>query len=77
MSKENLVNMLKNLCEYNDVHIEHTFSINNQPQITVKCVKDTYRIEIIYLDSQTVKLFDNIEEAAVTIHQILNVNSTS
>ena len=77
MSKESLLNMLETLCKYNNVQIEHTFSNNNQPQISVKCVKDTQIIEITYLDSQTIKFFENLEEAAEEIQQIININITA
>lgn len=76
MSKESLVTMLKTLLKYNEVQIEHTFRMNDQPQITVKCVKGTHTIEITYLDSQTIHLFDNLEEAAEAIQLIINPHVT-
>jgi len=77
MSKEYLLKMLKTLCEYNNVLIEHKIGNNNKPQIIVKCVKYTQTIAITYLDSQTTKLFDNFEEAAEVILQIINTDKTS
>ena len=67
MSKERLILLLEILCKFSNVHIEHTFGTNDQPLITVKCIKHTQIIEITYLETQTIKLFDNFEEAAEAI----------
>lgn len=74
MSKAKLVEMLKNLCQYNTVEIKHTFSINDQPVLVVKCVKNTSIIEIDYLETSTTELFDNHEKAAETIELVINLN---
>lgn len=73
MSKEYLLIMLKTLCDYNKVQIEHQFGTNYQSQITVRCVKHTQTIEINYLDSQTIKLFDSFEDAVEAIQQVQQV----
>ena len=74
MSKEGLIIMLKNLCEYNNVEITHTFSSNEQPVMKVRCLKHTRTIEITNLKNNTVKLSDNIEESAESIQLLINEN---
>ncbi|SDN78301.1 hypothetical protein SAMN05518871_107201 [Psychrobacillus sp. OK028] len=77
MSKEKLLRMLETLCKFNNVQIQYTFSTDDQPQITVKCVKHSRTIEITYLASQTIKLFDNFEEAVAAIQQIINAHASA
>ena len=76
MSKESLIQMLKTLCQYNNVEIQHTFSKNEQPLITIKCIKNTNTIEITNHKSQTIELFDSVEESAQVIQLLINENAT-
>lgn len=76
MSKESLIKILKTLCDYNTVEIQHTFGTNEKPLITVRCIKNTSTIEITYLESQTIELFDSIEESAEVIQLLINKNAT-
>ena len=75
MSKESLIKMLETLCQYNNVKIIHTFSSNEQPVITVRCLEHTRTIEITNLKNNTVKLFDNIEESAEALQLLINENT--
>ncbi|MFC2947068.1 hypothetical protein [Virgibacillus sediminis] len=75
MSKESLIKMLETLCQYNNVEITHTFSSNEQPVMTVRCLKHTRTIEVTNLKNNTVKLFDNIEESAETLQLLINENT--
>lgn len=72
MSKENLIKMLNTLCQYDNVEITHTFSSNEQPILTVRCLKHTSTIEITNLKNSTVKLYDNLEESAEAIQLVIN-----
>jgi len=67
--------MLETLCQYNNVEMTHTFSSNEQPVITVRCLNQTRTIEITNLKNNTVKLFDNIEESAEAIQLLRNKNT--
>lgn len=64
--------MLNTLCQYNDVEITHTLSSNEQPIVTVRCLKHTSTIEITYLKNNSVKLYDNLEESAEAIQLVIN-----
>ncbi|WP_075617541.1 hypothetical protein [Paenisporosarcina indica] len=77
MSKNNLIVMLKTLCKYNNVEIKHTFSIKGQPQIVVRCLRDTSTIEITNLATNTIELYDDLGKAAERIQLVTNTDITS
>ncbi len=68
--------MLQDLCFYNVVEIKHTFSSNEQPILTVRCLKHTNTIELTNHINNTIQLFDDLEEAAQTIQLLMNENAT-
>ena len=63
--------MLEALYKFNNVQITHTFSSHEVPILTVRCLKNTTTIEITNLVDNTVTLFDNIEESAEELQQLL------
>ena len=75
MSIESLMKMLKTLCEYNNVEITHTFTSNEQPVMTIRCLKHTRTIEITNLKNNTVKLSDSLEESAEFIQLLIIENA--
>lgn len=77
MLKESLKVMLETICKYNTVEIKHTFSKNNQPFFTVRCLKGTRTLEITYLDTQVVEHYDNLEEVAEVMLLLINEEATS
>ena len=72
MSNEGLLRMLKTLCEFNNVDITHTFSLNAKQVVTVRCLQNTRTIEITNLSNHKVTLFDKLEEAAEAIQLLMN-----
>ena len=75
MSKESLEKLLYTLSKYNNSQVSHTFGPKDRPQITVKFVRGTF--EITYHDSQSNKVFYNLEEATESIYIIINTNITA
>lgn len=72
MSDEGLIRMLKTLCEFNNVHITQTFSLNSEQVVKVRCLENTNTLEITNLTNNTVTLVDSLEESAETIQLLMN-----
>lgn len=72
MSKESIMTMLKTLCQYKNVSIKHTFSSNDQPLLTVRCINDSNTIEITNLSNNHVSLFNCLKESAEAIHRFIH-----
>ena len=74
MSRDSIIGMLRTLCEYNNVEIKHTFSIEGKTQIVVRCLKNTSTIEITNLASNSVEIYDDLGKAAEAIQLLINAD---
>lgn len=80
MIKDNIMNMLQTLCMYNNVEIKHTFSLKDEPVLTVRCLKDTNIIELNNHFDNSVTLYEDLEEAAEALQFLISeipCNTTS
>ncbi|WP_046173566.1 hypothetical protein [Domibacillus indicus] len=72
MSLKHIKEMLETLCYYNAVEITHTFSKNEQAFLKASCKKNTETIQLTFLKSQEIKYYDDIDEAAAVIAELIN-----
>ncbi|MEM1505922.1 hypothetical protein RG959_21220 [Domibacillus sp. 8LH] len=72
MSLSRIKEMLKTLCYYNTVEITHTFSKYGQDFLKVNCEKNTEAIQLTFVECQTIKYYDDAEEAASVIEKLIN-----
>ena len=72
MIKDYIMNMLQTLCTYNNVEIKHTFSLKDEPVLTVRCIKDTTTIELTNLCDHSVTLYDDLDEAAEALEHLIS-----
>lgn len=72
MSLKHLKEMLKMLCYFNSVEITHTFSKNGQAFLKASCKKNTETIQLTFVESQTIEYYDDVEEAAAVIEELIN-----
>lgn len=72
MSLESLQDLLETLCSYNTIDITHTFEKDEQPIASVCCLRDTSIIQVTMCEVQSVKKYENIEEAAIAINKLMN-----
>ena len=72
MIKDNIMKMLQTLCMYKNVEIKHTFSLQDEPILTVRCLKDTTTIELTNLSDNSVTLYDNLEDAAEALEHLMS-----
>ena len=74
MTIKHVKNLLSAMCNFNEVDITHTFSINGIRILQVKCLNiDSKQIfELTYTDSDEIDLHNNIDEAAEIITNIIS-----
>ncbi|MCP3763790.1 hypothetical protein NLX67_15555 [Domibacillus sp. A3M-37] len=72
MSLESLQDLLETLCSYNTIDITHTFEKDEQPIASVCCLRATSIIQVTMCEVQSVKQYENIEEAAIAINKLMN-----
>lgn len=73
MSLESIRNSLNFMCEYHDVKIKQTFSTTNDELIaSVICKEYPSTIEITNHQFQTIEDYENIDQAASALGNLLN-----
>lgn len=72
MSLDKLKETLEILRYYNTVEITHTFKRDEQPLISVCCLRNTTIIQVTIIENQTVQYYDCVEEAAAIIDELIN-----
>ncbi|MCM3789950.1 hypothetical protein RG959_12145 [Domibacillus sp. 8LH] len=72
MSLNSLQDLLETLCSFNTINITHTFEKDEQPIASVCCLKDTSIIQLTLYETQSIKQYKSIEEAATAIDKLLN-----
>ena len=60
MSKESILRIINTFYEFKHIEITHTFSLNEEPILTMRYIKNTDTIELTNLSDNTVQLFKNL-----------------
>jgi uncharacterized protein YkuJ len=71
MSLSHIKEMLKMLCYYNTVEMTHSFNKNGQAFLKVSCKQNTETIQLNFIQSQAIEYYDDIEEAAAVIEELI------
>ncbi|RLQ91211.1 hypothetical protein [Planomicrobium sp. Y74] len=74
MKINHISDLLSTICQYNNVRITQTFTLETQDLIIARCVPNTTILELTFLETSTVEHYTTIEEAAVVIDLQLNKN---
>ncbi|ETP70030.1 hypothetical protein AC739_05670 [Planococcus glaciei] len=77
MSYESIKDLLETVRYYHTVNIEQSFHRGDQAYISVKCLKNTRTLELTYIDSKAIVLYESIEDAALAIYEAINTPETS
>ncbi|MGI2327145.1 hypothetical protein [Planococcus sp. YIM B11945] len=72
MKYENIKELLATICQYNTVRITQTFTKENADWITVICIPNTSTLELTFNQTQEVRQFNSVEEAAKLIESQIN-----
>ena len=74
MNIKHITELLNTICQYNNVRITQTFTLDSKDLILASCVPNTTTLELTFLETSKVESFDKIEEAAAVIYMHLNRN---
>lgn len=74
MQIDHISNLLSTICQYNNVRITQTFTLENKDLILARCVPNTTTLELTFLETSTVEYYDSVEEAAAAVDTHLNSN---
>lgn len=68
MNFNHIKDLLQITCHFNTSQITHTFSINeSKDTLTVRCIKDTFILEITTSESHNTEYHTSIDEAAKSL----------
>ena len=73
MTSNEIKELLLTFQEYDTVDITHTFKQDEKSICTVSYNPQTKKTEIAFVESQTCKKYDDVEEAAEAIKNILGI----
>ena len=73
MSLNYIMILLKTLCQYNSAEIVHTFSQDGKPHLKVSCLNDSQTIQLLFIGSNRIELYDDLEEASVIINEFVSI----
>lgn len=68
---ESIKSLLITICQYNTVRITQTFTKEDMDWIRVKCVPNTSVLELTFLQTEAIRHFDDIDEAAKVIEKAI------
>lgn len=74
MNINHITELLRTICQYNNVRITQTFTLDSKDLILASCVPNTTILELTFLETSKIESFNTIEEAAAVIDMHLNRN---
>lgn len=69
MKLEHIKSLLQLSCNFNTSSIHHSFSIGAKDTLTVKCLKDTFILEISSTEDVQAEYYTSIDEAAKALYE--------
>jgi len=76
MKLEHIKSLLQLSCTFNFSSISHSFTIDLEDTITVKCLKETYLLVVTSSKNQQVDYYTSIDQAAEALYQKIHANKT-
>ena len=74
MKKNHVVDLLSTICQYNNVRITQIFTLEGKDFISVRCVPNTTTLELTFLETSEIELYNSVEEAADIVDSHINHN---
>ncbi|TWT00118.1 hypothetical protein [Planomicrobium sp. CPCC 101079] len=76
MKLEQIKSLLQLSCTFNFSSMSHSFTNKLGDTITVKCLKETYILEVTSSRNQQVDYYTSIDQAAEALYQKIHANKT-
>lgn len=77
MKLEHIKNLLEISCNFNSSSINHSFSIGEDDTLMVKCIKDTFILEVSSSENLHVEYYTSIDQAAEALYRRIHPNNTN
>ncbi|MGI2328181.1 hypothetical protein [Planococcus sp. YIM B11945] len=77
MKLEHIKSLLQLSCTFNFSSISHSFTIGEEDTLTVKCLKDTYILQVTSNEKQQVEYYISIDQAAEALYEKIHTNKTN
>lgn len=74
MKLEHIKDLLQLSCTFNFSSISHSFAIGMKDTVTVKCLKDTYILEVTSSENQQIEYYTSIDQAAEALYEKIQAN---
>ncbi len=74
MQLETIKNLLQISCNFNASSITHSFAVNQEDTLNVRCLKDTFVLEITSSKTQQKEHYVSVEKASKVIYERTHVN---
>lgn len=77
MKLDTIKNLLQISCNFNTSAISHSFMIGKEDTLMVRCLKNTFVLEITSSENKQVEYYTSIDQAAEIIFEKINANETN
>lgn len=77
MEFEHIKSLLQLSCTFNFSSITHTFHLELEDTLTVKCLKDTYILEVTSSKYQQVNYYTSIDRAAEALYEKIRADKNN
>lgn len=74
MTLDHIKNLLQLSWNFNTSTISHSFSIGQKDRLTVRCITDTFILEVKSSETQQVDYYTSIDHAAKALYEKINEN---
>lgn len=72
MSYDYIKNLLQLSLNFNTSSISHSFSIDEENQLTVRCITGTFILEVTSSKDRQIDYYTSIDQAAETLYKKIN-----
>lgn len=69
MNLEHIKNLLQLSCNFNTSSISHSFNLGLEHMLTVKCLKNTFILEVISSENKQIEYYTSIDQAAEALQK--------
>ncbi|PSL36308.1 hypothetical protein B0H99_107129 [Planomicrobium soli] len=76
MKLEDIKNLLKISCNFNISSISHSFMIGEEDIVTVKCLKETFILEVTSSKQSKAEYYLSIDQAAQALYEKIHSTKT-
>lgn len=77
MNFEHIKNLLQLSCNFNTSSIGHSFAVNGEDTLMVRCLEGTFILEVTSSENQQIEYYTSIDQAAEVLYKKIHANKTN